>query len=230
MTSIIAVVSILAASNSSAQSVSGAAVKSAIENYVKQSLPASVETVLEFKDLKGSYPVGFNGSRLSVSSVNSVMLKGLVTFLVKARPAIGGGNLSQTIPVTVKIRTFQSVLVATKMIQPHDEMTSDEVGKVRTETTDLPNPVTDLSQLSGKWTSRWIQEGKALTFDMFDDEPIVKRGDDVTIIYRTKNIVVHDQGSALQDGRLNDVIRVTNEYKDNLRAKVVGKGEVVLMN
>ncbi len=220
---------ILTAGKTSAQSVSGTAVKSAIENYVKQSLPVSEETVLEFKDLKESYPVNFGGYHLSVSSANSVTLKGLVTFLVKARPA-SGKNLSQIIPVTVKIRTFERALVTTKMIQPHGAITSDEVASVRTETTDLPNPVTSLSQLNGKWTSRWVQEGKALTFDMFDDMPIVKRGDDVMIIYRTKNIIVRDQGSALQDGRLNDVIRVTNEYKDNLRAKVIGKDEVVLMN
>ncbi len=96
--------------------------------------------------------------------------------------------------------------------------------------TDLTDPVTDLSQLKNKWTSRWIQSGKALTFDMFEDEPIVKRGDNVTIIFKTKNVVVSEEGSALQDGKLNDIIGITNEYRDNLRGKVTGKGEVVLVN
>lgn len=136
----------------------------------------------------------------------------------------------QTIPVTVKIRTFQNVLVATETLKLHDEVNADEVNLVRTESTDLPNPVTDLSQLRNKRTSRWVQSGKALTFDMFDDEPMIKRGDNVTIIFKTKNIVVRELGSALQDGKMDDIIGITNEYRETLRGKVTGKSEVELVN
>ena len=132
--------------------------------------------------------------------------------------------------MTVRIRTFQDVFVSTETIKPHSEIAANEVSRVKTESTDLPNPVIDLGQLKDKWTSGWIQSGRALTFDMFDDEPVVKRGDDVVIIFKTKNVVVRELGSALQDGKLNEIIRVTNEYKDNLRGKVTGKGEVVLVN
>ena len=220
-----------------AQSISGELVRRVIENYVKKTVPSYIDATTEFKDLKQNYSVPFEECYLTVSSVNSVAMKGLVTFLVKVHPRSesmsrqGGKNGNdETIPVTVKIRTFQNVLLATSMLKPHDEVKSDEVNVVKTESTDLSNPVVDLSQLKNKWTSRWIQSGKALTFDMFDDVPVVKRGDNVTIIFKTKNIVVREEGSALQDGKINDIIGVTNEYRDNLRGKVTGKSEVVLVN
>jgi flagella basal body P-ring formation protein FlgA len=215
--------------SSSAQTITGESVKSAVENYIKKSVPPSIETVIEFKDLKQSYPASAKEHSVDVSSANSVNMRGLVTFLVKVHYS-RNDNGGDIIPVTVKVRTFQNVLVATQTIQPHCRIESDQVSVVRTETTDLPNPVIDLNQLKNKWTSRWIQDGKALTFDMFAEEPIVKRGDNVMIVVRTKNIVVREEGNALQDGKLNDVINVVNEYRDNLRAKVTGKGEVVLVN
>jgi flagella basal body P-ring formation protein FlgA len=220
----------LGVSATSAQTVSGNAVRDAVASYIKQSASSSMETSLEFEDLRKDYQVGYKKCELVVSSTNSVAMKGLVTFLVKARPLRGEKGFTQIIPVTVRIRTFQNVLVAAQTINPHSEIEQDEISTVRTETTDLQNPVSNLSQLKGKWSTRWIQSGKALTFDMFADEPIVRRGQDITIIFRTKNVTVRDQGSALQDGRMDDIIRVANEYKDNLRAKIVGRGEVVLVN
>ncbi len=219
----------LVPASSSAQTITGESVKSAVENYIKRSVPRSIEAIIEFKDLRQSYSISAKDDSVSVSSANSVSMRGLVTFLVKIHHA-RNANGSETIPVTAKIRTFQNVLVAVQTIQPHCRIGSDQVSMVKTESTDLPNPITDLGQLKGKWTSRWIQSGKALTFDMFDDEAIVKRGDDVMIVVRTKNVVVREQGSAMQDGKLNEVINVVNEYRDNLRARVTGKGEVILEN
>jgi len=213
---------------SAAQAINGESVKSAVENYINKCVPRSVDVITEFKDLKKSYAASAKDYSLVVSSANSVNMKGLVTFLVRVR--YQHNNDGETIPVTAKIRTFQNVLVTTQTIQPHLEIGPDQVSIVKTETTDLLNPVSDLNQLKRKWTSRWIQSGRALTFDMFDDEPIVKRGDDVMILVRTKNVIVREQGNALQDGKLNEVISVVNEYRDNLRVRVTGKGEVVLAN
>lgn len=221
---------VLAAAGVSAQTVSGSAVRDAVASYIKRSLSPSLETSFEFQDLKKSYTVGYMKCRLEVASDNSVTMKGLVTFLVKARPEGREKGFTQIIPVTVKIRTFQNVLVSTQTINPHSVIRKDEVSAVRTETTNILNPVSSLSQLEGKWTTCWIQSGKALTFSMFAEEPVIKQGQAITIIYRTKNITVSDQGSALQDGGMGDVIRVANEYRENLRARVIGRGEVVLVN
>jgi flagella basal body P-ring formation protein FlgA len=213
---------------STAQTITGESVKSAVENYITKCVPRSVDAVVEFKDLKRSYAASAKDYSLVVSSTNSVNMRGLVTFLVRVR--YQHYNNSETIPVTAEIRTFQNVLVTNQTVQPHCKIESEQVSTVKTESTDLLNPVTDLSQLKHKWTSRWIQSGKALTFDMFDDEPTVKRGDEVMIVVRTKNVVVYEQGNALQDGKLDEIINVVNEYRDNLRARVAGKGEVVLVN
>jgi len=221
---------IIPGAGASAQNLDGSVVKKAVETYIRQSVPPSVEATIEFQDLKTEYPVASKDNSLSVSLTNSIAMRGLVTFLVKVRGSRRDDVAGQTIAVTVKIRTFQNVLVSTQTVQPHSEIVPEQVTIIRTESTDMQNPVTDLSQLKNKWTSRWLQSGKALTLDMFDDEPIVKRGDDVLIVFKTRNIVVHEQGSALQDGKMNDVIKITNEYKDNLRARVIGKGEVALMN
>lgn len=214
----------------SAQTVSGSRVREVVASYIKHSLPPSLETSLEFRGLRGSYPVGYTKCRLVVASANSVAMKGPVTFLVRARAVGREKGFTQVIPVTVMIRTFQKILIAAQTITPHGEIRADEVSAVKTETTNIQNPVSSLSQLKGKWTTCWIQSGKALTFSMFAEEPVIRQGQSVTIIYRTKNITVSDQGSALQDGRMGQVIDVANEYRQSLRARVVGKGEVVLVN
>ena len=220
----------LASAAAEAQSVSGTLVKNAVADYIRRATADSVETAIQFQDLKPSYQVGYREVKLVVTSSNSVVMKGLVTILVKALPAHRESGFTQIIPVTVKVRTFQDILVSTRTIQPHAEIGADEINIVRTETTDLMNPVSRLSQLRGKWTSRWIQSGKALTFDMFEPVPLVKYGDNVTIVVRSNNIVVSDQGTSLQNGTLDQVIRVTNGYRDNLRGKVIGKDEVLLVN
>lgn len=214
----------------SAQTVSGSAVREAVASYIKQSLPPSLETSLEFEHLRKTYPVGYKKCRLVVSSANSVTMKGPVTFLVKARGLGGEIGYTQVIPVTVRIRTFQKVLVAMQTINPHSTIERDEVSAVKTETTEIQNPVTSLSQLKGKWTTCWIQSGKALTFNMLAEQPVIKQGQNITIVYRTKNITVSDQGSALQDGKMGQIIRVANEYRKSLRARVVSSDEVVLVN
>ena len=212
----------------SAQTISGETVKTTVEHYINRSVPSSVEATIEFVDLKRDYRVSTNDCIVVVSSANSVNMKGLVTFFMKAvYPRYGKG---ETFTVTARIRTFQNVLVSTQTIQPHCRIELDQIRLVKSESTDLPNPVTDLSQLKNKWTTRWIQNGRALTFDMFEDEPIVKRGDEIMIVVKTKNVIVREQGNAQQDGKMNDVINVINEYRDNLRAKVIGRGEVVLAN
>lgn len=219
-----------AVSEAFGQTVSGSAVRDIVAAYIKNTLPRSLETSLEFEDLRPSYGVGYKKCRLVVSSVNSVTMKGLVTFLVRAHAVGREKGFTQVIPVTVKIRTFQKVLVSTQTINPHSVISRDEVTTVRTETTDINNPVSNLGQLDGKWTTQWIQSGKPLTFSMFARKPLIKQGEAITIIFRTKNITVSDQGSALQDGRMGDVINVANEYRQSLRARVIGKGEVLLVN
>lgn len=214
----------------SAQTVSGAAVRRAVASYIRESLPSTLETSVEFEHLRKSYPVGYKKCRLVVASTNSVTMKGPVTFLVRARGLAGEKGFTQVIPVTVRIRTFQKVLVSAQTINPHSTVSSDEVTTVRTETTNIQNPVTSLSQLKGKWTTCWIQSGKPLTFNMFAVQPVIKQGQEITIVYRTKNITVSDQGSALQDGRMGQIIRVANEYRKSLLAKVVGSDKVVLVN
>jgi flagella basal body P-ring formation protein FlgA len=213
-----------------AQLVSGTEIESAIKRYVRTVISPSTEYLIEFKDVRSKYDVGFSNPSLSVSVANSFLLKGLVTFMVKAESRGDVSTHSSVIPVTANVRTFEKVLVSTKMIQPHAVIDSSLVSAIRSETTEIANPVTNIGQLDGKWTNRWIQAGKVLTSEMFDLIPLVKRGDDVTVIFRTKNVIVKDRGTALQDGRLNEVIKVMNEYKEPLIGKVIAKGEVLLVN
>ncbi|MGC8594336.1 MAG: flagellar basal body P-ring formation chaperone FlgA [Candidatus Kryptoniota bacterium] len=213
-----------------AQSVSGTEIQSAINSYVRRAISPSTEYFIEFKDLRSKYDVGFSNPFLSVSVANSLFLKGLVTFMVKAESRVNASTHFSMIPVTARVRTFEKVLIATRMIHPHEVIDSSSVSLMRSETTEIVNPVASIGQLDGKWTNRWIQAGKILTSDMFDLIPLIKRGDDVAIIFRTKNVTVKDRGTALQDGKLNEVIKVANEYNEPLLGKVIAKGEVLLVN
>jgi len=66
------------------------------------------------------------------------------------------------------------------------------------------------AQLGGESTDRTLAAGTALTADMFTLDPIISRGQDVTLVVQADGLMVRAAGLALDDARLGERLRVEN--------------------
>lgn len=114
-------------------------------------------------------------------------------------------------PVSLKLRTFETVLVSKRLINRHQILRENDFRWERRETTNLmEDPVKGLEEILGKRASRAIPPGRILVRRMIETPPVIRRGDIVRVKAYFKNIVVTILGRALQDGRAGDPIVVKN--------------------
>ncbi len=87
--------------------------------------------------------------------------------------------------------------------------------------------ITNLEQAIGKETKISLRAGQVLTSYNLKIPPLIKKGQMVVIVARGKNFVVKAKGIALQDGNLNQMIRVKNiQSKKVVWGKVISPEEV----
>ena len=119
-------------------------------------------------------------------------------------------NRTKKIPVSILVRTFQDVLVSSHQLNRNSFVRADDVRVETRETTNLrrnrfiitPDEITD------KILIRGVSANRILRNDMFRVPPLVARGAQVTLMVKTKNLVVRTKGLARQEGELNQVIEV----------------------
>lgn len=164
----------------------------------------------------------FEGERfeLAVNPDRGVSLRGNLSLPVDI---VVDGKTTQRVIVSVRVRTFGEVLTTTRTIprgtlyDPHDYIVQ------RVETTRLPDDVvTAPMQLMGKRTNRVIREGVLLRASYFEDIPVIKTGQVVTVRVQMGNVIVTTPAIARDDGGIGDIISVQIKGRhDRLRARIV---------
>ncbi len=89
----------------------------------------------------------------------------------------------------------------------------------------LGNP----SELSGRSTERTLAAGTPLTVDMFTADPIVRRGQDVTLVVQADGIEVRAAGRALQDAGPGARLKVENVSSQKIVEGVAESSDVVVV-
>ncbi len=122
-----------------------------------------------------------------------------------------------------RVRTYDNVVVAKRMLDRHQKITEDDLEVQRIETTKINRHFFRReTPIVGKRTKQIIQKGRIIFAGMVELPPVVKRGDVVKIKIILNNVEVTALGQALEDGRLGDTIRVKNiSSGKRLRAEVV---------
>ena len=76
---------------------------------------------------------------------------------------------------------------------------------------------------------RTITKGSIIKKSLFKREPLVRRGEQVNVIFRRGNLEISFTGEALENGFLGDVIRVKSSNTGKiLRGRVVSEGSVLV--
>ncbi len=136
----------------------------------------------------------------------------------------------RTLPVTLKIRPVELVPVAACDI-PARTVINDTLVLWRALPTDrlgaaqLPTP----DRLGGLWSKFHVPSGSILTMQRLTEVPAVKVGQRLEIVSRKGHVEVRTAGRAMEDGRINQKVRVLNIATGrHLKGRVEMGGVVVV--
>lgn len=110
-----------------------------------------------------------------------------------------------------QVRWYQDALVSTRNIPRGEALSMDMFSAMRREINSLSDPfIITVDDIEGMEANRTIPQGKTLTYSMVKPEEVVKRGDHVTILFRSGSVQITASGEARQAGARGESIKVKN--------------------
>ena len=137
------------------------------------------------------------------------------------------GSVYTTANVSVLVRVVAPVLVSTQTIARSAEITAASTAVQDREITALPDDIVIGPAASGEVAAVPIADGAIIRRSWITAPPVVKSGDAVTITVSGNWVRVSDKGTAVQDGRVGDriKIRLMGDVRQ-VRGTVAGPGRV----
>lgn len=138
------------------------------------------------------------------------------------------GQKYRTIFPRMDVRVFQTVLVSKTRIARGSFPSEREVGLARQALGPMTQaPLTAIDQVIGSESTREIPPGTVLTAMMFRLPPLVKAGDEVSVVLISGGLTILTKGQARSPGAKGQLVKVVNlETKQEFVARVVGPGRV----
>lgn len=141
------------------------------------------------------------------------------------------GIIAQTVSMNAQVQWYTEALVSTRAIQRAEAITTDMVTVMRREVTSLNDPmITTIDETDGKEATRTIPQGKTLTYSMVRPEEVIKRGDQVTIMFNNGNLQITAVGEARQAGARGESIKVKNLSTNRIITAEVQDEQLVKVN
>lgn len=197
-----------------------------VEKYIRSYISDSTkEVVVEFRNVPNGITAPCDEYRLRIADESGKTFRGNFSLPVEI---ICDGKVYRRLVVSVKVRTYENVLVASAFINRNENIQTDKVISKKIETTTLPNDVIkEISQLNGKRTRRIINEGNILFGNAFENQPTVRRNDILDLVVNSKSIKLATRVIAKEDGSINDVIAVEEvDSRKKLKAVVLNNKTV----
>ncbi len=132
-------------------------------------------------------------------------------------------ELYKVIPVTLLVELHQPVVVALAPLRQGSRISQRDIGLERREITHSDGKYfTRLEDVLDKSVKGYIRAGEMISPRVIEIAPVIKRRQNVTLIYQRGNIEVRLRGQALADGRPGEIIPVSNAANGKkLNARVV---------
>ena len=182
-------------------------IRKAVEEYIYVTSGASrQEMVIEVRGRFPNLAVSTGDYWIRVGLEAAPKFKGYASIPIEI---VCQGKVEAKTSISVRIRTFGTVLVTSRQLLRHEGVTKDDLTHRQIETTILPDDwVSDVRWIVGKRMVRMISENTVLCRTMLENMPLVRQGDPLTIMVGSHNAVVKVQGIAKQDGCIGDRITV----------------------
>jgi flagella basal body P-ring formation protein FlgA len=184
-----------------------AALEKAVESYLRGRMTSGrCETVIEFRSVPDDLKVSRNPYAIRVTETNHPRVAGNLSVPVEIGVA---GKTEVRCIVSVRVRTFDSVLVAARQLGRHETLDDAAVRKERIETTDVKDAIApQMTELAGKRTKRIIKTGTILTDDMLQQVPEVRQGSMVMLVVKGRNFSFSTDAMVKQDGMRGEQVLV----------------------
>lgn len=150
-------------------------------------------------------------------------------FPVKVLLQNGSGEI-RNISTSVDISFFEKVLVSKGRIKSRESLSRNDFTIERVEVGNLiGEPISDFATLEGMRASKTIQRGKALTEEMIEPIPVIKRGERVKLIYESGSLRVEAYGIARKDAVKGEMVEVKNtDSGKKIFGRAVSEGIVLV--
>lgn len=203
--------------------VSTEEIRTAVERYLHENLPAAsvVMTEIEYKSLPADIVIPDGPHTVRVAPKQATMLKGRVGLPVEI---VRNGKVHTTILCSVNIRTFEEVYVAVRPLGKNEPLDPSLFVLQRIETTEMEDAVTAGTSLLGLRTKRMLNERSALRRSAVEPAPAVRRDQLVSMLVRSGTVTIGASGVAKDDGAVGEIIPVQRlGSKEMVQARVVGQ-------
>ncbi len=118
------------------------------------------------------------------------------------------GRPYRTVQVTVNVKVLAKVLVATQGIARSEAISGTNTALEERDITRLPDDVLAETPPADSIAYMPIPQGAVIRKQWVSTPPVVKAGDAVMVVVESEGVRVADKGTAAQDGRTGDTIKV----------------------
>lgn len=210
--------------------VAGEKMVSLVQDYIMENMPWDPDDViLEFTRFPRSMqvPEGRTMDFTVTCRTSARDFRKNVQFTVGIKV---DSKVYKSVPVTVKIRVFQDVLVTTSRLRRHTRCDSESVSLERREVTYIDGSAVSDPDYAAKYRTRMaVGRNKVLRENMIEQIPAVLKNAEVTVLYNNNGLSITSKGTARENGYIGDVIRVRNETSGKVfRARIQDDYTVVV--
>jgi len=137
------------------------------------------------------------------------------------------GRVVNNLTVRGKMEAKAEIVIATSRIRRGSVIQSGDVECVMSEITDTSEPIFACADVEGMELNRSVRAGDLIDKRHLQAPVVVERGAFVRIIAERGTMLIEATGTAREDGRLGQTIRVQNSSSlQEIRAEVVGRNTV----
>lgn len=165
---------------------------------------------------------------ITVESLNYNQTTGL--FRANIRLGSDDGRYHTTLPIRGKAEISVMLPVLKHSIARGETVRQDDFSKKNVSSQWLSRDIVlNPEDVIGKVASRTLSAGVPLLFDQLEKPVLVEKKSLVIITFTLPGLIVTGRGMALEEGKINDMIRVQNiESKKIIEAEVVGVQTVTI--
>jgi len=141
---------------------------------------------------------------------------------------IQSGKFVKTINFNTIISIYRNVVVSSKFIMKNQVVSDDDISVEKRDVTYIPdNIIIEKNMVLFNQATTAIPKNSIFLLTMIKKVPMIKRGSLIKIVGVVNSVKIDTSGVALQDGNLNDIIKVKNsDFKKVIDAVVLSSSEV----
>jgi flagellar basal body P-ring formation protein FlgA len=207
-------------------------IRSTAEEYVhtnsELNAPSTSTLIVTAGDLDARLQLEQCATPLSIFTLNAAPIAARTTIGVRCAPVTGTASADWTVYVPVTIESELDVLVLRKSMPRDAHLAAEDFDTQRRRVPGLSTAyISNAAALRDQHLKRPTPAGTTLTTDLLARDLVVKRGQQVVLVFATGGLAIQAPGLALADGGTADRIRVQNQTSLKIVEGVVESGNLV---